>query len=80
MNKWELEMAGGDVNILVRQINGRITKARYKLINRWARKNSVRSEYCGHAHDCCGCHVRTWVDVEFTKNSATLTMTEYFNY
>ena len=37
-----------------RVLKGRLTKARYKAIDRQCRKFSQRF-HCGHEHDCCGC-------------------------
>lgn len=79
-NKWETISSDIDEKKLVRRIKGRITKARYRAIARWARVNSFRSKRCYHDYDCCGCHVSTYVIPEVTKDGVTLTMTATFNY
>ena len=53
--KWtEIE---GDFDHRVREriLHGRMTHKRYKIIERYCRKNSYYTPACGHEWDCCGC-------------------------
>jgi hypothetical protein len=51
------EDADIDYRTCQRTFSGRMTRARYKLIHRYCRRNSF-STHCGHEWDCCGCLCR----------------------
>lgn len=70
-----------DRSISLRLIHGRLTKARYKAIKRWARKQDF-SDHCGCEHDCCGHHFRTYAKVRFYphRNITTIRITHLYNY
>jgi hypothetical protein len=68
-----------DYRVYEHIIDGRMTKLRYKIINRYARKNSWR-EHCGHEWDCCGCMFARGMELEYKNNKWVLEMSESFNY
>ena len=81
-----------DCRIFTRTIHGRLTKYRYKKINKFIRTFNKDSRYpygiskngyaytCGCSHDCCGCLSRQRMDMEFNQNKITITWTQSFNY
>lgn len=71
-----------DIDRLTRTktLTGRMTKLRYKLLNRWVRNHSKVYPHCGHEWDCCGCAHSSFSTLEITHNSATITNTIRFNY
>jgi len=79
MTKFNIIDADMDYRTYEHTIDGRMTKLRYKIINRYARKNSWR-EHCGHEWDCCGCMFARNVELEYQNNKWTLRMSENFNY
>ena len=60
-------------------IDGRMTKLRYKIISRYARKKSWR-EHCGHEWDCCGCMFAESYNLSYTNGIWKLTVGQSFNY
>lgn len=65
----------------IRILKGRLTKARYKILDRMARKHT-QSLNCGCAHDCCGHASSTYMDLIINPNQtkATLIYTVSYNY
>jgi hypothetical protein len=71
-----------DFEIAEREIKGRMTPMRYKILSRYARVKSLkRGElYCGHEHDCCGCMCGQSMELIASHNSAKLVLAISFNY
>lgn len=68
-----------DYRISERIISGRLTKCRYKLIDRFCRKNSFRT-HCGHEWDCCGCLCDQTMSFEYKHNAVIIKVKQSFNY
>jgi hypothetical protein len=79
MIKFELIDGDMDYRVYEHVIDGRMTKLRYKIINRYARKRNWRG-HCGHEWDCCGCMYAQGMDLEYKDNKWVLYKTESFNY
>ena len=62
-----------------RTINGTIKKGTYKLLDRFARKQSFHT-HCGCAHDCCGHMCGQRVELEYINTGVKITVTTHFNY
>jgi hypothetical protein len=74
-----------DYTIYSKKLSGRITKKRYILLSRWARRNTRSLPYCGHEWDCCGCLSRVSADVKIISkdgayNGAEVTYRQDYNY
>ena len=67
-----------DGRTYVRIFSGRMTKMRYKVIDRYCRRNSV-SERCHHDYDCCGCCFRTDYWFEYSKNQIKVFIQYHYN-
>lgn len=71
-----------DCDYVIREkiINGRITKARYKTIAQYVRKNTFSND-CGCEWDCCG-HLtsKTMNIVGANSNHLVLSVVENYNY
>lgn len=87
----EEEPSYPDERVCERILTGRLTKARYKIIERYARKHrrSQSDIYgegfrCGHEHDCCGCLVGEWMSTKYTRHwkgtKVVLRFSQSFNY
>jgi len=68
-----------DYKTYQRTFSGRLTKLRYKIIQRWVRVKSYRT-YCGHEWDCCGCLHSQNAHFKYERNQVTVTLTQSFNY
>lgn len=68
-----------DYRTYERVITGRITKSRWKIISKLARRLS-NSFHCGCPHDCCGCLSSQYIDVNYQNGETRLTLTQSFNY
>jgi hypothetical protein len=79
MTKFTLIDGDMDYRVYEHVIDGRMTKSRYKIINRYARKSSWR-EHCGHEWDCCGCMFARRMELKYKNNKWILGMVESFNY
>lgn len=71
----------GDMDFVTqkRYLTGRMTKKRWKIIDRYCRRMTY-SNRCHHEWDCCGC--LTGMDTSFTyqHNQVTIKQTIGFNY
>jgi len=79
MTKFTLIDGDMDYSVYEHVISGRMTKLRYQIINRYARKKSWR-ESCGHEWDCCGCMYAQGMKLEYKDNKWVLYKSEHFNY
>lgn len=70
-----------DAETYQRVFSGRLTKGRYKALQRYC-KSRTRSGfgYCGHDWDCCGCVCRTEMELAYKHNLVTLTYIEHRNF
>jgi len=70
-----------DYKVFYKLLKGKLTKCRYKMLDRFCRKNSFQSS-CGHSYDCCGCVCGQ--KVSFIHNPATqktlITISVSYNY
>lgn len=66
----------------IREITGRITYSRFKILNRYARRHTLsRGDLrCHHEHDCCGCKCGQDIELKVYHNKAIFTLTKSFNY
>jgi DNA modification methylase len=62
-----------------RSFSGRLTPKRYKLLERFCRKNTYSSR-CYHKWDCCGCLCRQDMSIIYKHNRVTITLVQSFNY
>jgi hypothetical protein len=63
-----------------RQFTGRMTKERYSIIDRYCRKASYTTGYCGHEWDCCGCLCSQSLSFTYKQNQTIITLVQTFNY
>jgi len=64
-----------------RVFTGRMTKRRWKIIDRFCRLNTFRPHYrCGHDWDCCGCFCGQSMDFEYSRNQVVISFSKSFNY
>ena len=83
----DLEYDDYDRLIKVRGLDGRITQKRIDIINSFIERFNDENAYpygkgysCGHVHDCCGCLVRKYMDIEISKNKIKIYWIETYNY
>lgn len=79
-----------DYNVSQRQFSGKLTKNRYKAINRYVRKINNTHIYgtspngyayrCGCEHDCCGCLSSQSLEFTYKYNQVVLTFIQTYNY
>lgn len=79
-----------DYKVSERTFSGKMTKTRYKIIDRYVRKlnnthiyGTSRNGYayrCGCKHDCCGCLSSQNMQFTYKHNQVTLIFTQSFNY
>lgn len=83
-----------EMQVSTRVITGRLTKQRYKLLQRYCRKKTERAPYgyspngyryhCGHEYDCCGCLMAEYmtmkIEPHWKGNKITFYFTQSFNY
>jgi len=79
-HKFKLVNKETDFSTYQRSFSGRITKGRFKALNRTCKKYSFQEPYCGHQHDCCGCLTSQSMTMTHRKNLTTITLTRHFNY
>lgn len=79
MHKFKLIDSDYDFKAYERVLIGRVTYARYKKLDRIARKNTT-SPHCGCEHDCCGCVCGRGMKVEVLPTGFKITYNESFNY
>lgn len=80
---YEDEEHQNDIDVLhsVRTFSGKMTKLRWKILNRFARTRTVSSfGGCGHQWDCCGCLCSQHVSVSYKHNKVKIIFTQHFNY
>ena len=73
-----------------RNFSGRMTKARWKKLTRFARIFSNTHIYgtspngyayrCGHEHDCCGCLCGQSMNVDYKHNQVKIFLSLSYNY
>jgi hypothetical protein len=80
MKNWKKIEGDIDYTIFQKEFSGKLTAKRYKLLNRYCRKNTHRFEHCGHEYDCCGCISYMYTDFTYKHNLVTVTQTTQFNY
>lgn len=71
----------------IREIKGRVTKNRIKIINSFIERYNKDNRYpygqgysCGHIHDCCGCLVSTSMKLKASKNTIKIYLKESYNF
>ena len=77
--KFELVDSDFDFRSYLREISGRITYKRYKILQRYARKKSWRNS-CGCEHDCCGCVFSEAMAIEVTHTGFKIYFSQSLNY
>lgn len=75
----ELERSDYDYRIFERTFTGKMTKYRYKKLDRFCRRNSWRS-HCHHEYDCCGCQCAQNMSLTYSKNQISIILSMSFNY
>ena len=94
VNLHKFELCGGDesTSVIVRVINGKITKDIYRRALRLQRKfnNDWQAPYgispiglayrCSCEHDCCGCLVRRHMCVGISNDSVIFVVTTTYNF
>ena len=94
MKAWNWIQGDSDIDelTLTREISGRITKRRRKVIESTVRKYNRQSRHpygtspngygytCGCSHDCCGCLVGKSMGVTFEDSRAILVHRSRYNY
>lgn len=68
-----------DTAIHTREFSGRMTKARWKLIDRYCRTMTWITR-CHHDWDCCGCNFAQSVGFTYEFNLVRITVYNEFNY
>jgi hypothetical protein len=79
MKNFKIINSDMDYTISKRIFSGKITKNRYKILDRFCRKNSFRTN-CGHEWDCCGCMCSQYMEFEYKNNQVILILHNSFNY
>ena len=71
----------------LRELKGRVTKNRIKIVNSFIERYNNENRYpygegysCGHVHDCCGCLTSTYMTIEATKKTIKIYLKESYNY
>jgi hypothetical protein len=80
MTKFNLIDGDMDYRTYEHIINGRMTKLRYKILSRYARKKSWRDSGCGHEWDCCGCMTSEYMSLNYIDGVWRITISQNFNY
>lgn len=68
-----------DYHIYERYFSGRMTKARYKALDGYCRRNTFRM-HCHHDHDCCGCMTSQRVTFSYSRNCVVVSLSQHYNY
>lgn len=77
----ETEESDFDYRKYERVFSGRMTKKRYKIIDRFCRTRSRRPRYrCGHDFDCCGCMCGQHLSFSYQKNQVIIYLQHSYNY
>lgn len=81
MRKSKFELIDSDVcyRTYLREIVGRITYKRHKLLQRYSRMKSWRNS-CGCEHDCCGCVFSERMEIQTTSEGFKIYFTQSLNY
>lgn len=82
-NKFQPDRGECDIDreVFTREFSGRLTRARYKLIDRFCRAASRRFKYrCGHDYDCCGCVFAVSMSFQYKQNLVVIHLTYHRNY
>jgi len=77
------EVAGSeyDYRLYERILIGRLTKERYKAIDRYCRMYYIEVQHhCGHEWDCCGCFCGQSLSFTHKYNQTIITLSQSFNY
>lgn len=70
-----------DYRTYERTFSGRMTKARWKIIDSFCRAHSYHPRYrCGHDYDCCGCFCGQGMKFTYKHNQITVGFSQSFNY
>lgn len=80
VKRFELAHSEPDEAVYVRSFSGRMTRLRWKILTRYVRVNTMKSGWCGHERDCCGCLTSTHASFEHKFNRTTITFRLSFNY
>lgn len=80
MTKFNLIEGDMDYRTYEHVIDGRMTKLRYKILSRYARKKSWRGGGCGHEWDCCGCMIGEYMRLNYIDGVWRITISQSFNY
>jgi len=80
MRKFKIIEADIDYKMSERILTGRLTKLRYKVLDRYCRQRTFRAGNCGHDYDCCGCLSSQSLTFEHKHNRTVLTLSITFNY
>jgi hypothetical protein len=67
-----------DYRVYERSFSGRLTRARYKLLDRFCRMKTFHQN-CGHEYDCCGCLSHQRLTFSYKHNLLTITLFQTFN-
>lgn len=79
LHKFDAVAGDMDYREYERVFSGRMTKLRYKTLDRFCRTNTY-SERCHHEHDCCGCMCGQKLSFTYYRNQVKIRLTQSFNY
>lgn len=81
MKVYKFKAVDGDIDYtkLEYSLYGRMTKGRYKILDRYVRKNNFHT-HCGHEWDCCGCMCKQTMDLKKVDNSWVLSAVQHYNF
>lgn len=79
MNRFKQTDGDIEYRTYTREFSGRMTKGRWKILDRYCRKHSW-STHCGHEWDCCGCLCGQYASFAYSANQVTVSITQSFNY
>lgn len=68
-----------DYRTFERELSGKLTKARYKRLMSYCRKNTF-TEKCGCEHDCCGHMCGQYMTANITPGKIVIELAQSFNY
>lgn len=70
-----------DYRKYTRTFSGKMTKKRYKMLDRYCRLHSRSPRYrCGHDYDCCGCLCGQYMTFTYRYNAVTIHLQHTYNY
>lgn len=82
-NKFQPDRGECDIDreVFTREFSGRLTRERYKRIDRFCRAASRPLKYrCGHDYDCCGCVFAMSMSFTYKQNLVVIRVIYYRNY